>query len=122
LLTAHRKASSSTFTSLMPYKGAKGPVLLAARPELTGAPLPATPSAFRQALTTGTWTLGLYHAKPSGRWIRFGTLALTLSPEEADTPTRFDPVLRPLPGVGTYKWAGRLRRPAYAAARATWRN
>jgi hypothetical protein len=117
LLTAHRHASSTACTSLMPYEGAKGPVLLAARPEVAGAPLPAPPGAFRQALATGTWTLGLYHAKPAGRWVRFGTLTLILATEEADTPTRFDPVLRPLPGAGTYKWAGRLRRPAYAAAR-----
>jgi hypothetical protein len=119
LLTAHRYASSSTFTSLMPYKGAKGPVLLAARPEVTGPRLPAAPEAFRRALTTGTWTLGLYHARPAGRWIRFGTLTLALAPGRTDTAARFDPVLRPLPGAGTYTWASRLRQPAYAAARKT---
>jgi hypothetical protein len=116
-LTAHRYASNSKLTSLMPYKGSKGPVLLAARPEHTGKGLPATPEAFRQALATDTWTLGLYHARPAGRWIRFGTLLLTLDPGKTDVPTRFDPLMRPLPGAGTYGWAGRLRQPSYEAAR-----
>ena len=117
ILTAHRYASNSTLTSLMPYKGSKGPVLLAARPEHTGKGLPASPEALRQALATDTWTLGLYHARPTGRWIRFGTLVLTLDPVEADTKTRFDPLLRPLPGAATYDWTARLRQPSYEAAR-----
>ncbi|MCU1532177.1 MAG: hypothetical protein JWO49_1748 [Arthrobacter sp.] len=117
LLTPHRNASNSKLTSLMPYKGANGPVLLAARTDQPGRRLPATPDAFRQALGTGTWTLGLYHARPTGHWIRFGTLALTLDPDKADTPTRFDPLARPLPGAETYKWTSRLRQPSYAAAR-----
>jgi hypothetical protein len=121
LLTVHRNASNSKLTSLMPYKGAKGPVLLAARTEQTGRRLPATPDAFRQALGTGTWTLGLYHARPTGRWIRFGTLALTLDPDQADTAARFDPLTLPLPGAEAYPWTSRLRQPSYAAARAPLR-
>lgn len=117
LLTAHRSTGSTAFTSLMPYKGANGPVLLAARPEPAGQDLPATPEAFRQALGAGTWTLGLYHARPAGRWTRFGTLALVLAPGPGDTTARFDPVLRTLPGAPAYGWAGRLRAPSYAAAR-----
>jgi len=117
LLTAHRYASNSKLTSLMPYKGSRGPVLLAARPEVAGKGVPATPAAFRQALATGTWTLGLYHARPTGPWTRFGTLLLTLDPAEADTETRFDPLRRPLPGAGTYRWARKLREPSYETAR-----
>ena len=117
MLTAHRYASNSTLTSLMPYKGSTGPVLLAARPEHTGKGLPATPVAFRQALATATWNLGLYHARPTGRWIRFGTLVLALDPGNTDTPTRFDPLRHPLPGADSYDWAYRLRQPSYEAAR-----
>lgn len=117
LLTAHRNANSSAFTSLMPFKGVNGPVLLAARPEAPGRRLPATPAAFRRALDAGTWTLGLYHARPAGHWIRFGTLDLALVPGEADTTTRFDPVLRPPPGAEAYNWTIRLREPSYATAR-----
>lgn len=117
LLTAHRDAGSSALTSVMPYKGDNGPVLLAARPEMAGPPLPAAPDAFRQVLDSGVWILGLYHARPRGHWIRFGTLALGLVPGQVDIPTRFDAVLHPLPGAGTYNWAARLREPSYAAAR-----
>jgi hypothetical protein len=117
LLTAHRDAASSKLTSLMPYKGARGPVLLAASTDRPGPGLPAAPDAFRRALGTGTWTLGLYHARPAGHWTRFGTLALALDPGKADTPTRFDPLAHPLPGAGTYRWTALLREPSYAAAR-----
>jgi hypothetical protein len=116
-LTAHRNASNSMLTSLMPYKGTKGPVLLAARPEAAGTGLPAAPAAFRRALGSGAWTLGLYHARPAGAWIRFGTLVLTLDPEVPDVPIRFDPLSHQLPGAATYEWAARLRQPSYAAAR-----
>ncbi len=116
-LTAHRHASNSKLTSLMPYKGSAGPVLLAALPEKTGKYLPATPEAFRRVLDTGTWTLGLYHARPAGPWTRFGTLALTLDPGAADLPTRFDPLEHSLPGADTYGWTSRLRKPSYEAAR-----
>ena len=117
MLTAHRYASNSKLTSLMPYKGSTGPVLLAARPESTGRGLPATPASFRESLAANTWTLGLYHARPTGPWTRFGTLLLTLDPEQADLNTRFDPLRRLLPGAGTYGWAGQLRKPSYEAAR-----
>ncbi|QYF91056.1 hypothetical protein [Arthrobacter sp. PAMC25284] len=117
VLTAHRHASNSKLTSLMPYKGSAGAVLLAARPEKTGKWLPATPDAFRRALGTAPWTLGLYYARPAGRWIRFGTLVLRLDPGTADLPTRFDPLEHSLPGAGTYGWARRLRKPSYEAAR-----
>ncbi|MEC5189737.1 MULTISPECIES: hypothetical protein [unclassified Arthrobacter] len=117
VLTFHRYASTSTLTSLMPYRGSRGPVLLAARPDVPGKGLPAAPAAFRRRLATGTWALGLYHAKPAGPWIRFGTLLLTIEPGETGLNTRFDPVRHPLPGAGTYRWARELRERAYAAAR-----
>ncbi|WP_445155066.1 hypothetical protein ACTWLI_02145 [Arthrobacter sp. Hor0625] len=117
VLTARRYASRSKLTSLMPYKGSAGPVLVAARPEKTGKWLPAAPGAFRRALGTATWTLGLHYARPSGNWVRFGTLALSLDPVAADLPTRFDPLEHSLPGAGTYGWARRLRKPSYEAAR-----
>lgn len=117
LLTAHRDADNRTFSSLMPYKGSRGPVLLAVRSEPTGQRLPATPDAFREALGAGVWTLGIYSARPTGPWTRFGTLTLSLVPDAEDTAARFDPLTRLLPGAGIYPWASRLRRPSYAAAR-----
>jgi hypothetical protein len=117
VLTAHRYASNSKLTSLMPYEGSAGPVLLAARPESSGKGLPATPETFRESLGVRTWSLGLYHARPTGPWTRFGTLRLDLDPGQADLNTRFDPLMRPLPGAGTYGWTRQLREPSYQAAR-----
>ncbi len=117
VLTALRHASNSKLTSLMPYKGSAGPVLLAALPEKAGKWLPASPAAFRRALDGTPWTLGLYHARPAGRWIRFGTLVLTLDPGTEDLRTRFDPLANALPGADTYGWTRRLRKPSYEAAR-----
>jgi hypothetical protein len=117
ILTAHRYASNCKLTSLMPYKGPAGPVLLAARPESSGKGLPAAPETFRESLGAGTWSLGLYHARPTGPWTRFGTLLLDLDPGQADLNTRFDPLRRPLPGAGTYGWTRQLREPSYRAAR-----
>jgi hypothetical protein len=118
-LLPRRDAGPGTFTSLMPYKGTNGAVLLAALPEPSGQRLPATPEAFRKALGTGTWILGLYHATPTGPWTRFGTLTLATDPNIDDTRTRYDPTAHPLPGAGTYQWAANLRAPAYATARRT---
>ncbi|MDQ0754258.1 hypothetical protein [Arthrobacter sp. B3I4] len=117
LLTAHRDADNRTFSSLMPYKGSRGPVLLAVRSEPTGHRLPAALDGFREALGTGAWTLGVYSARPTGPWTRFGTLTLSLAPDTKDTAARFDPLNNVLPGARTYPWASRLRRPSYAAAR-----
>lgn len=117
LLTMRRHASSAKFSSLMPYKGVDGPVLLAARTLAASNTLPATPEDFRKAVGRGTWTLGLYHARPLGPWIRFGTLSLQLDPAAPDTATRFDPVKNPLDQAGIYPWTARLRVPSYSTAR-----
>lgn len=117
LLTMCRGASSAKFSSLMPYKGVDGPVLLAARTLAAAHPLPAAPEEFRRALGCGTWTLGLYHARPLGPWIRFGTLSLQLDPAASDTSARFDPVKNPLPQAEIYPWTARLRVPSYSTAR-----
>jgi hypothetical protein len=101
----------------MPYKGTNGPVLLAALPEPARPRLPAVPFAFRRALGTGNWTLGLYYATLTGSWVRFGTLILAVESKTKDTGTRFDPTAHPLPGAGTYQWASNLRAPSYATAR-----
>ncbi|MBG0741088.1 hypothetical protein IV500_17075 [Paeniglutamicibacter antarcticus] len=117
LLLPRRHAGTSAFSSLMPFKGTNGPVLLAAHADGTGMRLPASPEVFQKALGAGTWILGLYHGTPTGPWTRFGTLSLATDPEITDTKTRFDPTTHPLPGAGTYNWATNLRAPAYTTAR-----
>jgi hypothetical protein len=115
-LTVRRNAAAGVFSSLMPYKTASGPLLLAARTVEAPGRLRAQPQSFRSDLGENAWTLGLYHARPMGAWVRFGTLTLgAIGPP--DTSERFDPVLNTLPGAGTYDWTVRLREPSYTAAR-----
>lgn len=117
LLLPQKMASSARLTSLMPYRGDRGPVLLAARTLEPADPLPSGPETFRPALGARGWQLALYFASPSGKWKRFGTLSLRTDAARVDTDLRFDPVLNPLPGAGIYGWTSRLRVPSYATAR-----
>lgn len=117
VLIPHQDLSSGALTTLMPYRGSRGPVQLAARTQGPVSGLPSAPDAFRRALAGRTWTLALYYGSPWGKWKRFGTLSLGLDPLHPDPGIRFDPVLHPLPGAGTYEWTRRLREPAYAQAR-----
>ena len=117
-LTVRRNAAAGVFSSLMPYKTTSGPLLLAARTVEAPGRLRAQPQTFRSDLGQNVWMLGLYHARPTGPWARFGTLTLGAS-GPPDTPERFDPVLNTLPGAGTYDWTARLREPSYTAARRT---
>jgi hypothetical protein len=104
LLQPKLDIASATFTTLMPYRGAKGPVLLGLRT----LNLPAG------SVTSGEWVLGLYWAKPTGPWRQCGELRLRATP--ADTPLRFNPLENQPPGAETYAWARRLRERSYRAA------
>jgi hypothetical protein len=105
------------FATLMPYRGERGPVLVAVR---TRAParLPARTERLRPALTGSPWRLELLWATPRGRWHRVAELALRPTPGVTDSPAvRFDALLNAPPGAGTYAWTRLLREPAYARAR-----
>ncbi|MFM9274644.1 SRPBCC family protein [Pseudarthrobacter sp. NKDBFgelt] len=106
LLQPKLDVASATFTTLMPYRGGKGPVLLGLRT----SELPAGP------LTSGEWVLLLYWAKPTGPWRECGELRLRAEPEPADTPLRFNPLENQPPGAQTYAWTRRLREHSYRAA------
>lgn len=90
---AHRVQST-----LMPYRGPHGPVLIGARPG-------PTPDAYT-----------LYWAQGTGPWSSFAELQLDPDPDP-DAVVSFDPMLHPPPGLGHYRWAVRLREPAYDTAR-----
>lgn len=117
VLILRRDVSAGGLTTLMPYRGGRGPVQLAARTQRPVSGLPSAPADFRQALAGRTWALALYYGTPCGKWRRFGTLSLNLDHVRSDTDTRFDPALHPLPGARTYEWARLLPEPAYAEAR-----
>ena len=82
-------------TTLLPYKGPQGPLLLAAAP-------------------TGEGQYVLLRAEGQGPWVAFAVLRLL---HEADEEPSFDPVRRPLPGLANYDWVARLRAPSYREAR-----
>jgi hypothetical protein len=106
LLQPRLDASSATLTTLMPYRGRTGPVLLGLR---TGN-LPAG------SLSSGDWLLGLYWAKPSGPWRQCGELRLRSAPAPSDTPLRFNPLENRPPGAQAYEWTRRLRERSYRSA------
>ena len=113
-LTAHRRPVGAWFSTLLPYRGRRGSVMLGAR--LRGpADLPTSPDQQSRS-GPGPWTVDLYAAPLTGRWRRFATLQLTARPGARDTAAlRFDALRRPLPGAGFAAWHRRLREPSYRA-------
>ena len=117
LLQPRRSPAGAVLSTLMPYRGTDGPVLVAAR-SAGPARLPRRMEDVRAALERTPWTLDLLFAPPLGRWHRFAELELRPAPGSIDAAEpRFDPVLRPPPGAGTYAWTRALREPAYAVGR-----
>lgn len=108
--------SRAPFTTMMPYRGEEGPVLIGAR-TLAPAGLPSSLRGFRRFLGASAWQLGLFFATPSGRWHRFGTVTLRLNEGAEEKDLRFDAVLHPLAGAQTYEWARKVREPSYALSR-----
>lgn len=106
LLVPKLDVGGATLTTLMPYRGTKGPVLLGLR----------TISLPEGSLTDGEWVLGLYWAKPTGAWHQCGELRLRASLLPSDTPLRFNPLENQPPGAQTYAWTRRLRERSYRAA------
>jgi hypothetical protein len=118
LLRLLLRADRARYSTLLPYRGTRGPVLIGAR-TLTAPVLPARPAELAAALTGAEWVIGMYHARPLGRWHRFGTLRLRFAGEgyPIDTGRRLDPVLHVIPGAEQYPWIARIREPAYRVAR-----
>lgn len=117
VLMTHFTPAGARFSSIMPYRGDRGPVLIAARTLIAPA-LPAAPAQQAAALDEDVWVLQLMHASPTSRWHPFATLTLGREPHagSVDTAVRFDPVLHPLPGTSISTWARRVREPGYAEA------
>lgn len=84
-------------TTLMPYRGPRGPVLLGARPR-------------------GVGEYDLIWASHSSGWTTFGRLTLRPGPS-ADQLVTFDPLEHTIPGLGHYTWTRRARERVYRAAR-----
>jgi hypothetical protein len=90
------------FGSLMPYRGALGPVLVGAR---------------TNHRDDEVWKIDLFHAAPSSTWCRFAVVSLGTKSLPDAANLRFDPMVNPLPGATTYDWTRRLRQRSYRVAR-----
>lgn len=113
-LAMQRSPSRARFTTLFPYRSARGPVLFAAR-TIEPQDLPTGLNDLAAALERTTWRLHLYSATPTGGWHPFAVLELGRSADSpVDTPDRYDPVRNPLPGADWYPWARRIREPSYS--------
>ncbi|MDD9206162.1 hypothetical protein PU560_06730 [Georgenia sp. 10Sc9-8] len=98
VLTVRRERMSGSFSTLMPFRGPAGAVMVAAVP---------TPGG-----------LLLQRAGLTGAWRPFGRLRLRPVPgKPVDAPVRFDPVLHSPTGLESYPWAARLRARPYRWAR-----
>lgn len=95
VLTPARSSRHRRHTTLLPYQGPRGPLLLAAEPVAEDL-------------------IDLFWAELAGPWVRFATVALR-TPSTLE-PT-FDPVLHCPPGLRIYPWVAHLREPAYSRAR-----
>lgn len=92
--------AETAYTTLLPYRGPRGPLLLAAFPNRDGDHL----------------SLRLAFSGANGPWREFGTVLVDSEPG-TDELVSFDPIRNPLPGLPPYEWVTRLREGAYAAAR-----
>jgi hypothetical protein len=112
-LAPQRSPSRARLTTLFPYRGTEGAVLVGAR-TIAPANLPIAIPELAAALTDAPWRLRLYHATPRGRWHAFATVDLTHpAGRPIDGDLRFDAARHLLPGAAAYEWSLRLREPSY---------
>lgn len=116
-LTLRRSIAGARLSTIMPYRGANGPVLLMliadAEPQL-----PGDLGALARTVTSTPLRLRLLHASPRGRWRLVGHVELRHDPAAAvDSDTRYDAVLS-APAENTYAWTRRAREPGYRLSRA----
>jgi hypothetical protein len=117
LLAPRRAFSGARLTTLMPYRGTAGPVLVGVLVDVD-PPLPAGADDLGRALAARAVRMRLVHATPRGLWHVVARIELARDPAgPLDTATRADPVLAAPPGDTTYPWTRRLRAPGYRAAR-----
>ena len=122
LLRPRTAPGRSIYTTLLPYRSPRGPVLIAAEPERPRQ-LPPDPAGLAGELTATPMRFVLSCAAPRGEWERFGSLEIggqtdaRTGRSSVDAPVSFDPVLNPLPGLRMYDIAARLRAQAYRSAR-----
>ncbi|MBX9244257.1 phosphodiesterase [Actinotalea ferrariae] len=115
-LALQRVVGRGSYTSIMPFRTERGPVMLAALPD-PERDLPTDPAALADELGARPWRLTLVWAPFLGAWRAFGSLEVSgRARDEIDPPVRFEPLAPPV-GLAVYPWVARVREPAYLAAR-----
>jgi hypothetical protein len=61
-----RSPFAAWFSTVLPYRGAEGPVLITAR-SIDPPALPTDPDELVLSVTGHPWTVQLLHARPAGR-------------------------------------------------------
>ncbi|TFV62192.1 phosphodiesterase [Geodermatophilus sp. DF01-2] len=112
-----RRDAAATFTSIMGYRSAAGPVFLAALPGPASGPVTAEPGPVVAAARAGRLAYTLAAARGTGAWQPFGRLRLHGPVPGVDPDLRFDAVRNPPPDLVPDGPMARFRAPAYAAAR-----
>lgn len=116
LLMLKRTPADAALTTLMPYQGTNGPVLLGLRTASIPPGTLAEGTLAASPLLHHDWVLELYWATPAGHWRPCGELRLRASHNPQDTSLRFNPLENQPPGARTYPWARRLRERSYRIA------
>ncbi|WP_144796105.1 hypothetical protein [Microbacterium paludicola] len=115
LLVPRLSPSRATLCSVLPYRTARGPILLCAR-SMPVRKLPSGTAALRRSVDEEPWMLRLSFATPRGRWHPFADVRLDRSRPDDDPNLRFNIDTNPLPGASPYRWVQALRRPSYRLA------
>jgi len=106
----------------MGYRTAAGTVRLAAFPDGEEPEhAPSEPAPFAAAARRHGLRFAMHAALGSGAWHPFARLTLGAPRKPLDSGLRFDAVLNPPPGLAPDGPLARIRRPAYARARAEGR-
>lgn len=110
-LLSRRNPSRGVFTTLIPYRGTAGAILLRARPLRPS--LPNDLPGIERVLREDAWHLSLSFATPGGPWHPFALLSLRS--RGGDLDIRFDAGRNVLPGARMYRWVNAVRQPSYDA-------
>lgn len=115
LVPVPRVDAECTYSSIMAYASAAGPVRIAALPGTSG--VDSDPAPVAEAARRGDLVFTLAAAVGRGEWRPFARLRSTGAREPLDPTVRFDAVRNPPPGLRADGPMARFRAPAYATAR-----
>ncbi|MDK3255571.1 phosphodiesterase [Blastococcus capsensis] len=115
LIPVPRSDAAATYSSIMAYRSAAGPVRIAALPDAPS--LPSDPEPVAREAAAGGVAFRLAAAVGAGEWRPFARLRATGARRPLEPAFRFDAVRNAPPGLTASGPMARFREPAYATAR-----